>query len=277
MLEYLEQIPSGALSPFIDKFWYCKAQDLSQTTLVLPFLHHELVFNFSETYQLSHRPSGPAFTKNLTSWVSGVQTRPVVHSSAGKHEMMGVLFKPMGLKAFVPYSSKEFENEFVDGSQVFGTSFAELVDKLQHELTPNEKLTLVADYLKTQFEQPKQPAYLMESLQMMNADVDSRMELKKISDDLGVSHKSLIKAYHKHIGITPAKYLQILSLHKATSKLTQTPKQSLTELAYDLHFFDQSHFIKLFKTFTGLTPKEYSRFASSGKVEAQSPQFLTVT
>lgn len=276
-MQYLEQIPTGPLSSFIDKFWYCKADDLSQTTLVLPFLHHELVFNFSETYQLSHRPSGPAFSKNLTSWVSGVQTRPVVHSSAGKHEMMGVLFKPMGLKAFVPYSSKEFENEYVDASQVFGNSLNELTDRLQQDITPKEKLGLLANYLTTQFEQPRQPGYLAEALQMMNSDMDSRMELKKVSEDLGVSHKSLIKAYSKHIGITPAKYLQILSLHKATSKLTQTPEQSLTELAYDLHFFDQSHFIKLFKTFTGLTPKEYSRFASSGKVEAQSPQFLTVT
>jgi AraC-like DNA-binding protein len=32
---------------------------------------------------------------------------------------------------------------------------------------------------------------------------------------------------------------------------------SLTDLAYENEYFDQAHFIKEFKQFTGLTPKEF--------------------
>jgi AraC-like DNA-binding protein len=32
---------------------------------------------------------------------------------------------------------------------------------------------------------------------------------------------------------------------------------SLTDLAYENEYFDQAHFIKEFKEFTGITPKEF--------------------
>jgi AraC-like DNA-binding protein len=37
---------------------------------------------------------------------------------------------------------------------------------------------------------------------------------------------------------------------------------SLTSIAYDCGYFDQSHFIKEFKSFTGLTPSGYSSATS---------------
>lgn len=49
-MTYFERIPTGQLSKYIEKFWYCQADDLANTTLTIPLLHHELVFNFSDHY-----------------------------------------------------------------------------------------------------------------------------------------------------------------------------------------------------------------------------------
>ncbi len=40
---------------------------------------------------------------------------------------------------------------------------------------------------------------------------------------------------------------------------------SLTEIAHQSHFADQSHFIRTFKTYTGLTPGAYKRNRSEVK------------
>jgi AraC-like DNA-binding protein len=40
-------------------------------------------------------------------------------------------------------------------------------------------------------------------------------------------------------------------------KLLNEEITSLTDLAYENEYFDQAHFIKDFKEFTGLTPKEF--------------------
>ena len=35
-------------------------------------------------------------------------------------------------------------------------------------------------------------------------------------------------------------------------------ESSLTSIAYDCGYFDQSHFIREFKSFTGIAPSEYT-------------------
>ncbi len=113
-MKYFEQIPTGELSKYIDKFWYCHADNLTNTTLTIPLLHHELVINFSGTCCLSRSANPGNILKNPLSWISGIQTRPVIISSSGEHEMIGVLFKPTGLKAFTKFHSIEFEISFIE-------------------------------------------------------------------------------------------------------------------------------------------------------------------
>jgi hypothetical protein len=118
-MTYFEQIPMGQLSKYIDKFWYCQADNLTNSTLTIPLLHHELVFNFCENYCISNISGQNNLLKNQISWISGIQTKAVVVNSIGKHKMLGVLFKPNGLKAFTKYNSSEFENHFIDTSLIF--------------------------------------------------------------------------------------------------------------------------------------------------------------
>lgn len=48
----------------------------------------------------------------------------------GHHEMVGVLFKPSGLKSFVKFSSDEFTDIFVDASLVFGNRVLSMMQKV---------------------------------------------------------------------------------------------------------------------------------------------------
>ncbi len=45
--------------------------------------------------------------------------------------MMGVLFKPNGLKAFCKYHSSDFENSFIDAALIFDNSFPHLLEQIQ--------------------------------------------------------------------------------------------------------------------------------------------------
>jgi AraC-like DNA-binding protein len=37
------------------------------------------------------------------------------------------------------------------------------------------------------------------------------------------------------------------------------PKRSLTDIAIEAGFYDQAHFCRVFKNFSGLTPKQYQQ------------------
>lgn len=271
---YFEQIPTGRLSKYIGRFWYCQAGNLTNTMLTIPLLHHELVFNFSGNYCLFRDGDLKSILKAPQSWISGIQTRPVISKSAGKHEMMGVLFKPGGLKAFSKYHSSEFENSFIDATLVFDSSFVSLLDQIQNAESAAAKIAFIESYLfnKINFDDP--PGYLHASLGFFGLETGKRISIRDTCKQIMVSNKSLIKSYQKHIGITPVKYLQLRSVNKAIYHLSKAPGQSLTKLAYDLNFYDQAHFINSFKSVTSLTPGQYSDYVLNRKIDTGSPNFI---
>lgn len=84
---------------------------------------------------------------------------------------------------------------------------------------------------------------------------DSKITLEELSEVSGLSTYYLNRVFSKSIGIPPHKYLMNLRLNKALELLKL--KNSVTEVGYMVGFFDQSHFTRNFKSFLGITPKQY--------------------
>jgi AraC-like DNA-binding protein len=275
-MTYFEQIPTEQLSKYIDKFWYCQKDNMTNSTLTIPLFHHELVFNFSDNYSIFRNEGFENILKNSKSWVSGIQSRPIITEYSGKHEMMGVLFKANGLKAFTKYPSSDFENNFIDATLIFDKSFDHLLEQIQNSEIATDKISLIENYLIKKLEIDNSPHYLLESLKHFELSAHKRVSIKDTCTQILISQKSLIKSYQKHIGITPSKYLQLKSINKAILRLSSDPKQSFTKLAYDLNFYDQAHFINLFKTTTSMTPRQYSEYVLRGKIDVEFPNFVSL-
>ncbi|HEV7738536.1 MAG TPA: helix-turn-helix domain-containing protein, partial [Chlamydiales bacterium] len=77
----------------------------------------------------------------------------------------------------------------------------------------------------------------------------------------GITSRYLQKLFFQYTGLSPKLYTKI---HRFQNSLRLVTKKdtSLTSVAYDCGYFDQSHFIREFKSFTGLTPSGYSSESS---------------
>ncbi len=274
-MTYFEQIPTGQLGRYIDKFWYCQSDNFINSTLTIPLLNHELVFNFSDNYFITPGSEPGNILKNQNAWINGIQTRPIISGSTGKHEMLGVLFKPNGLKAFTKYHASDFENSFVDATLIFGKSFQNLSGQIQMAKIALDKISLIKNYLVKNLNANNTPQYLDASLNLFSLPTDKRISVKDTCTKISISNKSLIKSYQKYIGVSPVKYLQLKSINKAILLLSKDPEQSLTRLAYDLNFYDQAHFINLFKSTTSLTPTQYADYVLKKNIDKSSPNFIS--
>ena len=83
-----------------------------------------------------------------------------------------------------------------------------------------------------------------------------KVSVKEISDELGVSESFLSRIFKKELGVTIHEYLNQYRIAKAIS-LLQTG--SVTEVGYACGFCDTSHFISIFKKYTGSTPMQYKK------------------
>lgn len=86
--------------------------------------------------------------------------------------------------------------------------------------------------------------------------IHSRITVSDLSEELGLSESYLSKLFHSEMGIPISQYILNLKIEKAKN-LLQYSEYSVVDIANYLSFSSQSHFIQVFKKYTGMTPHKY--------------------
>ncbi|WP_343604891.1 AraC family transcriptional regulator [Fluviicola sp.] len=80
--------------------------------------------------------------------------------------------------------------------------------------------------------------------------------LNELSVELGVHPVTISKHFARYFGCTLSEYVRKLRIQRSLP-LIQSREHSLSEIAFLCGFADQSHFIRVFKHYTGMSPKNY--------------------
>ena len=78
-----------------------------------------------------------------------------------------------------------------------------------------------------------------------------------IARELGISHGHLDAELRRVVGLTPRSLARLLRLRRLLARLDVSLDPPWAELAHELGWSDQSHFIRDFKRHTGVTPSGY--------------------
>ena len=93
-------------------------------------------------------------------------------------------------------------------------------------------------------------------LKHLHLNIESHISLKSISEQLNLSPGYISDCFKKHMGMTIMTYAKKIRIERA-KVLLLTTNDSILEIALTLGFHDQSHFYKIFKSFTNMSPSEY--------------------
>ena len=93
-------------------------------------------------------------------------------------------------------------------------------------------------------------------LKHLHLNIESKISLKKLAGEVNLSEGYISALFKKNMGITIMKYAKKIRIDRGKVLLITT-NNSILEIALTLGFHDQSHFHKVFKSFTGLSPSEY--------------------
>ncbi|WP_121974081.1 AraC family transcriptional regulator [Acinetobacter stercoris] len=146
-------------------------------------------------------------------------------------------------------------------------SFTQLNDDLfSNELTVFEKEHRLIEMLSfillpnIQWDElhlsPYLQSYLYDLVEYLNAS-EAFISLETLSEKVGISRYAIIRLFKNNFGLTPHAYQLNQKINLARERLKSG--QQILHVAYDLGFSDQSHFHRVFKSFTGVTPKQYQQ------------------
>ncbi|WP_171499489.1 AraC family transcriptional regulator [Acinetobacter guerrae] len=84
---------------------------------------------------------------------------------------------------------------------------------------------------------------------------ESFLSLEQLSKHSGISRYAVIRLFKRNFGLTPHAFQLNMRINQARERLKKG--KAVIDVAYDLGFTDQSHFHRVFKSQTGVTPKQY--------------------
>jgi AraC-like DNA-binding protein len=88
-------------------------------------------------------------------------------------------------------------------------------------------------------------------------NANGQFSVNEFSQNNNINRRHLTRKFSTAIGLSPKQLAKTIRIQTALKAMLNNEHTSLTDLAYENEYFDQAHFIKEFKEFTGLTPKEF--------------------
>lgn len=90
----------------------------------------------------------------------------------------------------------------------------------------------------------------------INDEIEADLTVEDIASDFNISTSHLSRIFREHTGVTLVEYLNIRKVEECQYFLRHTNK-GIAEISDLFHFCNQSYFTRVFKKYTGLTPKQF--------------------
>jgi AraC-like DNA-binding protein len=170
-------------------------------------------------------------------------------------ELVAVRFKPGGSFPFLSKSMHEYSNQVINGEDVFGASITQLREALLVENDPMNKLGRVEKYLLDRKKRSIHPT-IKETLTKILSN-PSIQNIQSLVESSGYSKKHFIQLFKQQVGLSPKLFQRIIKFQQILPKIREKKLIQWTQISYECGYYDQAHFIRDFKRFSGYNPSAF--------------------
>ncbi|UTW67712.1 AraC family transcriptional regulator [bacterium SCSIO 12643] len=243
-VSYCEFLPSIKLQPYIYCYWQLK----TNKKLVTPFSYKVVSDGCIDILFEINKPQD--------NFVAGFCRKYTEYELNPEFNYVGIRFLPTIFPQIFKVNAKDLSNKF-QNLEGFAPKTSQFIAKHFHqEMTSNE--------IKASFDH-----YFESVLKKITFDYDSRLytaidiilnnygvlNLEK-DLDVGLSIRQLRRLFHFYIGDSPKTFSKVVQFQNILKAKPSNQSLNQNKLFYDTGHYDQSHFIKDFKTFYGVTPSK---------------------
>lgn len=209
-------------------------------------------------FQQSDQGDFYQFNKRLPPmFLYGQTTRNMEIRSPASFRNIGVYFYPHALKALFGIDAHELTDTCIDLSRYEGWDIAE---QLLNTPSSNSRVSLVHSFLQIQLQKSRygNDGPIRYSLDKIT-NAGGLVSLVDLRQEMNLSERTFERKFNQFVGISPKLFANICRFQAGLKQLRENRFHKLADIAYENGYADQSHFIRVFKTFTGLSPLKYYR------------------
>ena len=118
-------------------------------------------------------------------------------------------------------------------------------------------LRIIETFLRNKLKSPEVTDRIAKQSVEMLLQLNGQLSVDDLAAHLKINRRQLERKFLSTIGLSPKQLAKVIRLQATLKMLEKKQFTSLTSLAYENGYFDQAHFIKDFKEFTGMSPGQF--------------------
>ena len=188
--------------------------------------------------------------------IGGARAGYYVREVPGPQLSVGVQLRPGAAEALFGAPSDAFTGRHTPLVDLWGPAVSSMRGRLAEQQSLADRLDTLEALLVARVRRARalHPA-VARALRQFTVTADVGLVVR----ESGYSHRTFISQFRRSVGLTPKEYTRVVRLQRAIKQLVHTG--SLAELAAGAGYSDQAHLSREFRTFSGVTPREYRRLA----------------
>ncbi len=253
-MQYFQKGPSTELSSIIKSFW--QIEDLENTQIIrdkiVPDGYPELIFHFGDRYKIDISGKWENQHKEL---LAGQLTNYFHLENTGAIGMFAIKLQPWAPSLFFNHKMTDLVDAVVPISRSETNIVASLMEIAISPISFEEKCKNAS---KIFLELEQTSKIDQNGIIAIREIIESKgkYQISEICSKVDMSERSLERFCKEYIGLSPKFYSRIIRLAHIF-KLVNEDNHNWVQLSYLGGFYDQAHFIKDFKKFTGEEPTKY--------------------
>ena len=246
-------IPEGKpLSDAVQVIWQVARENSYRQEVIVPKGVVEIIFNFDPETEFHASLYGSGFVIPKC-FIQGYHTGPITLDLPENQSLFGAVLHTAATKHIFKVPAGELSRKCIDLTLV-EPSMNSLWHQLAESKTFQHRTELLTDWLMHRIPHLDARERAMNDLFTLKAE--RPLTVPELADWLCYSPRHLSRKFHELSGMNTGQTIQYLKYLKAKALIYRT-SLSLSEIAHICEFSDQSHFIKTFKSFAGMPPKQY--------------------
>ncbi len=251
-MKYREFSPDALLQPYIECYWIAEGDGEGLTQKIVPDGFTELIFHYGDLYRFRNFKGEEKIQSRII--LAGQITQPVYLTPLGQSGVVGIKFKPTGIWKLVGWNMYAFTNDAADLAELPHIDSKALIEQLTSSASAEARIQLLEHWLLDQL--PSARATVADDLVHEINVLQGTVSMAELNKAFSIPVRKMERLFNEQVGISAKRYARIVRF-RHVFQLLQKERWSKAEATYLAGYFDQAHFNKEFRTFSGEDPGTY--------------------
>ncbi|MFT3794119.1 DUF6597 domain-containing transcriptional factor [Flavobacterium sp.] len=256
-MDYQVYQPQQKLERYVKYYWTLHNDDdlvPHSRERVFPDGCIELIFNYADPMRIFENDQAVIQPRNI---VHGQLKRFIELESTGRIGLFCARFQAAGFQPFIDFDVSDLTDRSMTIAEIWGKEGTTLESEMQSASNTDQRMVLVEAFLINRLAKSKK---INTEISLCVDDIiasDGLMTIDELSQKYHIGKRHLERKFLSSVGLSQKLFARIVRFNHALQMIANKDFSTFTHVAHEGGFYDQAHFIRDFKDFTGLNPKQY--------------------